>query len=631
MTDIASTESPNRLHRRGRDVPPWDAFILAKNSNEFFSAWLSLICSQALSARVGAILIEGADAQTFVPVAAWPDAAPDMARLGTAVQRALSERRSIVLPDETESVKFTHIAYPIMVGERVGGVVTLDVGGADEEVQAALRLIHWGSAWLTNMFAQRELELATLGRERVSSVMEATAVALRHGKFQQALFEVANELRQRFACSRVAIGLVENSVVKVAALSEAATFEKNTPIVKAYTKAMEEAYDHGKPIVASTVVRGSTAEATDETKVSTATQAHSQHLALLACSGDTDVLSYPLVQGTRCVGVVVLEKSAEQGFDAADMAWLDAFGALVTPVMEQRRAAERSALSRLVSETKNVLEKLFGPRQLVWKAAASLALLVVALLVLVHIDYRVTAKTVIEGEIQRVVAAPFEGFIATSWVRAGDTVKKDQPLAQLDDRDLKIEQVRWASERDQFDNRLREAMANHDMTAVQVIGAQLRQSQAQYALVSEKIERAQLKAPFDGVVVSGDLSQQIGSPVEVGKKLFEVAPLQSYRVILQVDEREIRHVAVGQAGRIVITGISDESMPLTVVKVTPVATAQDGKNYFRVEARLERQPLRLRPGMEGVGKVEVGSRRLWWILTHTFTDWLTLSLWTWMP
>jgi len=619
MTNSSSTASPNRQYRRSRDIPPWDAFVSAKNSNEFFSAWLSLICSQALSVRAGAILIEGADAQTYVPVAAWPDAVPDMARLGAAVQRALNERSSIVLPDETESVKFTHIAYPIMAGERVGAVVTLDVGGPDEQVQSALRLIHWGSAWLTNMFAQRELERAHQGRERVSSVSEVTAVALRHGNFRQALFELASELRQRFACSRVAIGFVENSVAKVAALSEAATFEKNTPIVKAYAKAMEEAYDHGKPIVISTLVRGEVVA-----------QTHTQHLALLACSGDTDVLSYPLVQGARCVGVVVLEKSGDQGFDAADVAWLDAFGALVTPVMEYRRAAESSALSRLVTEIKSVFEKLFGPRQLVWKAVASLVLLVVALLLLVHIDYRVTAKTVIEGEVQRVVAAPFEGFIAASAVRAGDTVKKDQLLARLDDRDLKIEQARWASDRDQFDNRLREAMANHDMSAVQVIGAQLRQSQAQYALVSEKIERAQLKAPFDGLVVSGDLSQQIGSPVEMGRKLFEVAPLQSYRVVLQVDEREIRHVKVGQPGRILITGISEESMPLTIVKVTPVATAQDGKNFFRVEASLENQPQRLRPGMEGVGKVEVGSRRLWWILTHTFTDWLTLSLWTLM-
>jgi multidrug efflux pump subunit AcrA (membrane-fusion protein) len=132
------------------------------------------------------------------------------------------------------------------------------------------------------------------------------------------------------------------------------------------------------------------------------------------------------------------------------------------------------------------------------------------------------------------------------------------------------------------------------------------------------------------LVVSGDLSQQIGAPVETGKKLFEIAPLQRYRIILQVDEREIRHVSVGQVGQIVMTGIASDAMPLSVLKVTPVASAQDGKNFFRVEASLDRVPDHLRPGMEGVGKIEVGSRRLWWILTHSLTDWLSLSLWTWM-
>jgi len=68
-----------------------------------------------------------------------------------------------------------------------------------------------------------------------------------------------------------------------------------------------------------------------------------------------------------------------------------------------------------------------------------------------------------------------------------------------------------------------------------------------------------------------------------------------------------------------------------VSKVTPIATAQDGHNFFRVEAQLEKAPPRLRPGMEGVGKVNVGDRRLWWVLTHTFTDWLRITLWNWLP
>ena len=40
---------------------------------------------------------------------------------------------------------------------------------------------------------------------------------------------------------------------------------------------------------------------------------------------------------------------------------------------------------------------------------------------------------------------------------------------------------------------------------------------------------------------------------------------------------------------------------------------------------------RLRPGMEGVGKIDIDERKLVWIWTHSFTDWVRLWLWSWMP
>jgi hypothetical protein len=40
---------------------------------------------------------------------------------------------------------------------------------------------------------------------------------------------------------------------------------------------------------------------------------------------------------------------------------------------------------------------------------------------------------------------------------------------------------------------------------------------------------------------------------------------------------------------------------------------------------------RLRPGMEGVGKVAIGERRLIWIWTHKLIDWVRLAFWSWMP
>jgi hypothetical protein len=35
--------------------------------------------------------------------------------------------------------------------------------------------------------------------------------------------------------------------------------------------------------------------------------------------------------------------------------------------------------------------------------------------------------------------------------------------------------------------------------------------------------------------------------------------------------------------------------------------------------------------MEGVAKVEVGERKLWWVWTHTLVDWLRLATWRWLP
>jgi multidrug resistance efflux pump len=138
-------------------------------------------------------------------------------------------------------------------------------------------------------------------------------------------------------------------------------------------------------------------------------------------------------------------------------------------------------------------------------------------------------------------------------------------------------------------------------------------------------------APYDGIVVSGDLSQQIGSPVEQGKVLFEVAPATGHRVILQVDERDIVRLSVGQPGELVLSGLPGDKMPFTVRQITPVSTAQDGRNFFRVEAQLAADASRVRPGMEGIGKVEVGRERLIWAWTHGFTDWLRLAVWNWTP
>jgi multidrug resistance efflux pump len=140
-----------------------------------------------------------------------------------------------------------------------------------------------------------------------------------------------------------------------------------------------------------------------------------------------------------------------------------------------------------------------------------------------------------------------------------------------------------------------------------------------------------LLAPFAGMVVTGDLSQRLGSPVQRGEVLFEVAPLDEFRPVLQVDERDIDEIAIGQRGEIVFSAMPGASLAFAVTEITPVSNTYEGQNTFRVEAHLDETPVGLQPGLEGVAKVHVERRRLIWIWTHDVFDWLRLSLWTWLP
>jgi hypothetical protein len=140
-----------------------------------------------------------------------------------------------------------------------------------------------------------------------------------------------------------------------------------------------------------------------------------------------------------------------------------------------------------------------------------------------------------------------------------------------------------------------------------------------------------LAAPFDGVVVRGDLQQRLGSPVEKGEVLFEVAPLDGYRVVLEVDERDVAYVSEGQPALLRLSALPGEALPCVVERVTPVAVVADGRNRFRAEARLEEPSESLRPGMTGVARIDAGRRARAWVWTHATFAWLRLAAWSWGP
>jgi RND family efflux transporter MFP subunit len=305
---------------------------------------------------------------------------------------------------------------------------------------------------------------------------------------------------------------------------------------------------------------------------------------------------------------------------------------MLGPLFDLRRARNRSLRAHAVDSGRGLGSKLFGPRHGGFKLAALLLASLALFLALADGSYRLSATARLEGEVQRAITAPFQGYVRETSVRPGDVVKRGQLLARLDDRDLRVERTRLIAQRDQLAQQYRDAMARQERAQVRIASAQITQAEAQLALVDEQLARTEVVAPFDSVVVSGDLTQSLGAPLERGQVLLEVAPLDSYRVVLQMDEQDIADLRVGQKGELVLSSMPGRQYPLTVSRITPVSTAREGANFFRVEADLgAHTDARLRPGMEGVAKVEVGERRLAWIWTRRMIDWLNFRAWAWLP
>jgi len=608
------------------DQALWRKLAEAETDEEFCGSWLVLQGRMLGGVHSGMVVLGPPDQGPFIPVAIWPPGLQDFGDLAKVAERTLKEGKGVVIgidPDEVktagENFRF-QAAYPVRALGRLHGVVALEIDPrSQEELQSVMRQLQWGMAWLENWVLRQEANHNDRIKQRVTTVLDLAAVTLQEERFQASATAFVTMLANRLDCDRVSIGFLKGKQVKVRALSHSAQFGKELSLIRAIGAAMDECVDQQKVLVYP--------EPTD-----TSNDILRAHAALATQDEDAAICSIPFLDKRgKGYGALTLERSADRPFDAATIDLCESVVALVTPIIEEKRQNDRLLIKKAWESLRLQTENLIGPGHVAWKLAAVTVLGLLLFFTFATGEYRVTAHVTIEGTVQRAVTAPYKGYIAEARVRAGDVVQEKQVMCKFDDRDLRLERLKWVTQKEQVSLKYREAMAEVDPAKMMVFKEQINQAEAQVALIDEQLSRIAILAPFRGVVVKGDLSQSLGSPVERGQVLFEVAPLEAYRVKLQVDDSDITHIKVGEKGYVVLTALPELSFPFTVDQITPVTTAKEGRTFFLVEAKLDQVTQRLRPGMEGFGKVIAGRHKLIWIWTHSLIDWIRLWAWSWLP
>ncbi|WP_419904387.1 HlyD family efflux transporter periplasmic adaptor subunit [Kiloniella sp.] len=608
------------------DQALWSQLETAEDLYTLTSTWLALQCHLVTGVVRAVVVMKSIESGEFEPLAYWPKGKGATLGLTAAAEAAMEERKGVayakkISPNDPEpKQRYCDVAYPFVIDGELTGVVALEIESRPKNLLTnVIRKLQWGASWIETRFLKDRLEHQENHKKQIETVLDLTSAILQKTRFRDACTTLATELASNLDCERVSVGHLKRGRSHIVGFSHSAHFDKRMNLIRCLENAMDESIDQWSMLIYPP----------PDNQVAAA-RAHAELSREISSS---TVMTAPMSIGDKIVGAITLERHDHNPFSDGDAQTLSILAAVSAPILEEKYKNDRWILYKILESIALQIGYVFGPRYLGRKLFVLLLISFGTFFTLAKDEYRITADTKLEGVVQRAIVAPYDGFIFDAYVRAGDNVEEGQVLASVDERDIVLERLSWLSKRRQHLLEYDLALAEGNRAQINIVKAQIDQASAQISLYDEQLSRAKISAPFSGFVVSGDLSQSIGGAIERGELLFEIAPLNDYRILLKVDEKEIADVALGQAGEMVVSSIPDLPLEFIVKKITPVSEAAEGANYFIVEASLTSSSHidRLRPGMEGVGKINAGERKLLWIWSYKILDWFRLASWRWFP
>lgn len=560
----------------------------------------------SISYHVHAAVLDGADEQEAILHAPWLD---------TLLKRAAVNRFALGTPSQVGAA--LRLAVPLAGTQRFYLVLLIDAESAHRvnEIVVRAQLI----ADIPDI--DRLAEAPAVAQDtatQVLSFLDLLAEVYEASRFSTAAHALANGLVSHSeAIDQAVIGWSEGSYLKVRAVSHMDRFERKTELIKSFEAAMEEAFDQQQAISVQP-----DSDATQGAILLAHRQLQTDH-------GCTSVFSLPLTGEREGEGLVILLIRYEQTIPPDIQASLHFLGQVIMPRLTHLRALEQPFPLRGLRKLRRGLGWVVGPEH-VW--AKVFSCLITALLlygVLGTLPHRIEGSASLATDNIRIAGAPFDGRVDEARVTNGDVVEQGELLLMMDRQDLLLQQSEVRADLLRNQSEIDRARALTDLVETEISRARAAQNEARLQRLAVYLQQAEVRAPFDGVVIEGDRQALLGLSVSQGDVLYRVARLDDLYLDITVSQRDIHYMEEGDRGEFTFASRPDVRVPFTVRRIIPVATVEDTAGpAFRLKADIEQLPAPWwRPGMEGIAKVDQGERNVFWVISHRLVDRIRLWLW----
>ncbi|MGH9702703.1 MAG: efflux RND transporter periplasmic adaptor subunit, partial [Candidatus Acidiferrales bacterium] len=264
--------------------------------------------------------------------------------------------------------------------------------------------------------------------------------------------------------------------------------------------------------------------------------------------------------------------------------------------------------------------------------------IVAAILIVIPWKMRVGANVTVVPAERRVVSAEVGGVIQSVPVQEGSMVTQGQVLAQLDDGDLRVRLAQAQSNLASTRRDLADAEFKRDLAASGQARLRAAMYQAEVNRDQEQVDKAQLRSPIAGIVVTEKVQEKVGKLLAPGDAFCEVVEQDRMAAEMRVQESDVGLVRPGTDALIRLNAYPTEAFRGRVERVSAQTVAVEGEQFFVVRAIFNNSENLARTGMAGRGKItaaggwfHTGWYPVGYVILRTPVDWTWEKVWSWLP
>jgi biotin carboxyl carrier protein len=408
---------------------------------------------------------------------------------------------------------------------------------------------------------------------------------------------VADQLKDFLSADQVLVGLCRDRSVqcRLTAISGVDSFHPHGELAQAAQSALQECIARGERVSwpPSDASRGG------------GLLAHQQFARAAEVSA---ILSAPLRDASgQLRGAWMLTGEAEQVHAENAKRFLQAAESAVAAAVNVVARSEKGRLHRAIQEVGRFSREKRG-------RAIMTAISLIVLILWIPVHYHPKCDCTVEPVMRRYVAAPFAGPLEKSLVEPGDFVGEGQLLARMDGREVRMELAGTRADLHRATKQRAGHLATHESGQAEVARFEVDRLQMQTELLEHREQHVEIRSPIAGVVVSGDLEDAEGMPLEVGQTLFEIAPLEEMIVEVSIREDDFSYVRSGMPVTVRLDAFPFRPFTASIERIHPRAELRDDANVFIADVRLDHPGMGLRPGMRGTARIEADRYPLGWNL-----------------